>query len=211
MKKIFIYGAGGMGRVVFELLTIINETEHKWNISGYIDDGKKGRTEEGDKILGGIKYLEELKEEIDVVLAIADSKIKRKIAEILQQYENISFPRIIHPYANISKNSLIKKGCIVTYGSTVATKVVLEDFVFVNTASSIGHDSIIGKYTTIMPAVNISGNCKIGQEVLLGTKATVIPGKKIGNRATIGVGSVVFRNISNDVTVLGNPAKVFKF
>jgi sugar O-acyltransferase (sialic acid O-acetyltransferase NeuD family) len=211
MKDLYVYGAGGMGREIFELVNKTNEKEQRWNIRGYIDDGKTGLTEEADMIFGGMDYLEGLSEEVDVVIGIADTKIKKRIAEKLDDNKYITFPTIVHPDANISKNCTIKRGCIVTYSCTVATKAILNDFVFMNTGSDVGHDTIVGKYTTIMPAVNISGCCKIGEGVLFGTKATVIPGKKIGDGATVGAGSVVFRKVPENVTVLGNPGKVFKF
>jgi len=211
MKDLYVYGAGGMGREIFELTGKINEREQRWNIRGYIDDGKTGLTEEGDLIFGGIDYLEGLSEVVDVVIGIADTKIKRRIVERLVRHHHISFPTIVHPDANISKNCTIKNGCIVTYGCTIATKAILNEFVFINTGSAVGHDTLVGKYTTIMPAVNISGCCRVGEEVLFGTKATVIPGKKISDRAVIGAGAIVFRDVPEAVTILGNPGKVFKF
>jgi sugar O-acyltransferase (sialic acid O-acetyltransferase NeuD family) len=211
MKDLYVYGAGGMGREIFELVGKINEREQRWNIRGYIDDGKTGLTEEGNMIFGDMSYLESLSEDVDVVIGIADTKIKKSIVEKLENNSQISFPGIIHPDANISKNCTIKRGCIVTYGCTIATKAILNEFVFINTGSDVGHDTLIGKFTTIMPAVNISGCCQIGEGVLFGTKATVIPGKRIGKNSTIGAGAVVFRNVPESVTVLGNPGKVFKF
>jgi len=211
VKRLYVYGAGGMGREIFELVNKINEKEQKWEVCGYIDDGKSGDTIEGDKIVGGFDFLEKLTEDVDVVIGIADTSTKKKLIEKLQFKPNISFPAIMHPEANISKTCIIKKGCIVTYGCTVATNAILEDFVFMNTGSDVGHDTIIGKYSTIMPSVNISGCCEIGECVLFGTKASIIPGKKVGNKSTIGAGAVVFRDIPEKVTVLGNPGKVFKF
>jgi len=211
VKKLFVYGAGGMGREIFELVNKINVKEQKWEICGFIDDGKSGDTIEGDKIVGGYDFFEKLNEEVEVVIGIADTKIKKKIIQKLQNNPYVSFPTIIHPEANISKNCIIKKGCIVTYGCTVATNAVLEEFVFMNTGSDVGHDTIIGEYSTIMPSVNISGCCKIGKCVLFGTKACIIPGRNIGNESTIGAGAVVLRDIPKNVTVLGNPGKIFKF
>lgn len=211
MKDLYVYGAGGMGREIFELVNLINEKQQSWNIRGYIDDAKKGLTEEGDMIFGDIKYLESLSGEVAIVIGIADTKIKRRIVEKLKDNHHISFPAIIHPYANLSKKCTIKRGCIVTYSCTVATNATLHDFVFMNIGSKVGHDTIVEKYTTLMPAVNISGCCQIGEGVLFGTNATVIPGQKIGDHSIVGAGSVIFRKVPSDVTVLGNPGKVFKY
>lgn len=211
MKKLFVYGAGGMGREIFELVDKINVKEQKWEICGFIDDGKSGYTIEGDKIVGGYDFFEKLNEDVDVVIGIADTKIKKKIIQKLQNNSYVSFPTIIHPEANISKNCIIKKGCIVTYGCTVATNAVLDEFVFINFNSTVGHDTKIGKYTTIMPSVNVSGCCNVSEGVIFGTKATLIPGKTIGDYTTVGAGAIVFNDIQENVTVLGNPGKIIKY
>lgn len=47
----------------------------------------------------------------------------------------------------------------------------------------------------------------IGDDVWIGGNATILPGVTIGDRAVIGAGSVVTRNIENDSVVAGNPAR----
>jgi maltose O-acetyltransferase len=47
----------------------------------------------------------------------------------------------------------------------------------------------------------------IGDDVWIGGNATILPGVTIGDRAVIGAGSVVTRNIENDTVVAGNPAR----
>jgi len=211
MKKLFIYGAGGMGREIFELVNIVNRTEKKWDVMGYVDDGKTGITTEGDKIYGGFEYLKSLNEPFDVVIGIADTKIKKLLVEKLCEINHVGFPTIIHPFSNVSEKCKIDRGCIVTYSCTVATNAQLEEFVFMNIGSKVGHDTVIGKYSTLMPAVNISGCCSAGEGVLFGTNSSVIPGKKIDDNAVVGAGSVIFRNVPEKVTVLGNPGKIFRF
>lgn len=48
----------------------------------------------------------------------------------------------------------------------------------------------------------------IGNDVWIGGGAIVLPGVKIGDRAVIGAGSVVTRDVPADVVVAGNPARV---
>lgn len=50
----------------------------------------------------------------------------------------------------------------------------------------------------------------IGDDVWLGGSVVVCPGVTIGDRAVIGAGSVVTRDIPNDVFAAGNPCKVIR-
>jgi maltose O-acetyltransferase len=50
----------------------------------------------------------------------------------------------------------------------------------------------------------------IGDDVWLGGGAIVLPGVTIGDRAIVGAGSVVTRDVPADVVVAGNPARVIR-
>ena len=51
---------------------------------------------------------------------------------------------------------------------------------------------------------------EIGDDVWVGGNVTICPGVKIGSRAVIGAGSVVTKNIPENVFAAGNPCKVIK-
>ena len=50
----------------------------------------------------------------------------------------------------------------------------------------------------------------IGEDVWVGGSAVICPGVTIGNRAVIGAGSVVTKDIPADVFAAGNPCKVIR-
>ena len=50
----------------------------------------------------------------------------------------------------------------------------------------------------------------IGEDVWIGGSAIICPGVKIGNRSIIGAGSVVTKNVPDDVIAAGNPCRVIK-
>ena len=99
-------------------------------------------------------------------------------------------------------------------GSNIMQKVVLTNEIklgigcIVNQLSSIGHDVIIGDFVEICPSVSISGNCTIGDYTFVGTNAVILPKVKIGNNVIIGAGSVVTKDIPNNCTAVGIPAKI---
>lgn len=50
----------------------------------------------------------------------------------------------------------------------------------------------------------------IGEDVWIGGNAVICPGVKIGNRSIIGAGSVVTKDVPDDVIAAGNPCRVIK-
>ena len=50
----------------------------------------------------------------------------------------------------------------------------------------------------------------IGDNVWIGGSVTILPGVTIGNNTTIGAGSVVTKDIPDDVVAAGNPCRVIK-
>jgi len=58
-------------------------------------------------------------------------------------------------------------------------------------------------YTSSKPVI-------IGDNVWIGGNAVIFPGVRIGNNVTIGAGSIVTKDIPDDVLAHGNPCKVIK-
>ena len=50
----------------------------------------------------------------------------------------------------------------------------------------------------------------VGSDVWIAGGSIICPGVKIGNRAIIGAGSVVTKDVPDDVIVAGNPARIIK-
>ena len=51
---------------------------------------------------------------------------------------------------------------------------------------------------------------EIGSDVWIGGGAIILPGVRIGSRAVIGAGSVVTRDITEQVFAAGNPCRVIR-
>ncbi|MEP2669849.1 MAG: acetyltransferase [Cyclobacteriaceae bacterium] len=208
MKDIAIYGAGGFGRETALLVQQINEQNPSWNVLGFFDDGlKKGSTVDELPILGGME--EAKNHHASMVIAVADPTTRKNIAAQLQ---NKDFPIITHPMAQLgsTKFNAIARGCIITAGVILTTHIVLEEFCIVNLDTTIGHDVLLGAYSTIMPGCSISGNVRMGEGVLLGTGARMLQNISIGDHATIGAGAVVTKDCPPNETWVGVPAMAIK-
>ncbi|HAT4224174.1 acetyltransferase [Clostridium perfringens] len=209
MKNLIIIGAGGVGKETAWIVEQINSIKETYNILGFVDDNKEiwNKYINGYTVLGGLKYILENEVNFEVVIAIANYKVKKNIVSKLKE-KKIKYATIIHPSLNIPKGVKVGQGTILYEGVIISPNVSIGNQVIVSPKSGIGHDSIIKDYVSVLWNVSISGNDLIEEGVLLGSSSTVIQGKVIGCGAIVGAGSVVVRNIKENRTVVGVPAKI---
>lgn len=210
MKKIAVFGAGGFGREIACLINIINNKEPQWNMIGFFDDGiPKGTKNEYGEILGGIEEVNKFKEQLAIVISIANPKIIDKIVTKITN-PNIVFPNLIAPdliYLD-ENNVTFGKGNIICSGCLISCNVKIGDFNILNGFIPVGHDTTIGNFNSIMPSVKISGEVTIGNRNFFGVGSIVLQQIKIGNDTVIGANSLIIRKTKDGMTYVGSPATV---
>lgn len=122
------------------------------------------------------------------------------------------YPVLIHPSVIIMDpaGTHINEGSLICAASVLTTNIKIGKFVIVNLQCSIGHDSVIGDFCSLMPGVRISGGVSLEEGVYLGSNAVVLPQVSIGAGATIGAGAVVNRDLAPGKTYVGIPARELK-
>lgn len=102
--------------------------------------------------------------------------------------------------------------CEIPYTAEIHSSVV---FAHKGLGVVIGHDTVIGKNTKILQNVTIGGrsgiraNPKIGSNVLIGANACILGDVTVHNNSKIGANAVVIKNIPENSTAVGVPAKSF--
>ena len=214
MKDIAIFGVGGFGREVLTLIQDINKVKPVWNVIGFFDDGYEiGYESHGLKVLGGVKELSEWKSPLALTIAIGTPQIKRNILKNIGDNEFIAYPTLIHPTVIIGDEDYVKigRGCILCAYTVITCDIEIGDFVILNLACTLGHDTIVKDYCAFMPTCNISGECIIEEGVYCGTGVKIINRTSIGKETIVGAGAVVVKPLPAMCTAVGTPAKVIKF
>ncbi len=206
-ERIVVYGAGGLGREVLQLVRDIHYRDSA-SVLGFIDDGvEAGIIRNHATVLGGLDFFDTISEPISVVFGVASSKAKERLYRQLKRNTLISFPTFVHSAATISDYAKLSEGVVVSAGCHINPDAKIGVCVFLNFDIMVGHDSQIGDFSSVMPKVSVSGNSNIGKRCLIGTMSSIHQGITIGDDCTVGMGSIVLRDIPDGATVFGNPAR----
>lgn len=216
VKRIAIYGAGGLGREVAGGIKRINNSSNgeKWELVGFYDDRLEPGTQVSHygEVLGGMAELNKLKEPLALAIAVGSPSTRKLIFERITN-PNISFPNLIAPSFKILDPETFKigRGNIIQDNCSATCDVTIGDFNVLNGSDILGHDDKIGNFNVIMPGVHLSGDVKIGECNLLGVNSVVLQQIKIGNNVTLGAGSVLMTKPKDGYTYIGTPAKKFDY
>ncbi|MFC2110884.1 hypothetical protein ACFLQ5_00375 [Bacteroidota bacterium] len=71
----------------------------------------------------------------------------------------------------------------------------------------IGHNTYVGENTIITAQVVLCGGSKINKESWIGVGSLIKDSIVVGNNVIVGMGSVVLKNIPNNETWAGSPAR----
>lgn len=105
---------------------------------------------------------------------------------------------IIDKNVRIGANNTIVSGTI--NPTRIGEYTKLDDHVH------FAHNCVAGKSCFITASAQFSGSVVLGDRVWIGPNTSIIQGVKIENDATIGIGAVVTKNVSEKQVVAGNPA-----
>ncbi len=202
---IFLFGAGGHARVVFDVV----ERQGRYEVVAVLDDAvRPGQVFCGVPVWSGregFAMLAQLGVQKGLV-AIGDNRDRQRVARIIAD-AGLSFVTAIDPSAQIGREVVIEPGTVVMPGVVVNAGTSIGEHVIVNTSCSVDHDCRVEPFAHVAPGAHLGGGCTIGRLSHVGVGASVIQGIRIGQGATIGAGAAVVSDIPDGVVAVGVPAR----
>ncbi len=204
--KLAIYGAGGLGREVLELVKQINKAENRWSDFCFIDDIHPHRHLKGYPVV----TLHDLSPaEYDIVVGVGEPAVRALMAKKAID-AGFQLATVIHPLARVSEDVTFGEGTIVCDRAYVSCDCVIGKNVYLQPNCNVGHDCTIGDDSVISAYANLAGSCQIGARVYIGLNAAIRESTTIGEDTIISMGAIVFNDIGSAVIALGNPARVMR-
>lgn len=208
-REIAIYGGGGFAR---EVAWLVESCGEPYQVACFIDDNEAMHGNPLNSIpVMSLEKAWQLHPNAKIVGGVGTPKVRQMLMEKAAQ-RGYTFETVIHPRAELSRWIEIGIGTVICAGNILTTNIKLGEHVQINLDCTIGHDVVMGDYTTLAPGVHVSGWVHFGKRVYVGTGAVIINGAQdapltIGDDAIIGAGACVTKPVPAGLTVVGVPAK----
>jgi sugar O-acyltransferase (sialic acid O-acetyltransferase NeuD family) len=212
MKRVVIIGAGVHGREIAEILRQPSPPEKVSEVLGFVDETPALRHQvvDGLPVLGDWSWFQGVdRSEVAVICASGFSHTRKMLAERARA-SGLNFANAISHVAYLSPDAKIGEGVVICQHAIACRGTLIDDHAIINLGSIVSHDTKVGRYGTINPGVSLAGNVSIGEGCYLGIGSSVIQRISIGSWTTIGAGAAVIKDLPDNVTAVGVPARVIK-
>lgn len=208
-----VFGASGCGRGIMPLA---REQLRRQGVAPdrlvFVDDGVWGACINGQRVLGYAQFLAEPASERHVVLAVAASAVRERLAARCAA-DGIRAWSVAAANVVLMDDVVIGEGAALSPFVTITSNIRIGRHFHANLYSYVEHDCVIGDFVTFAPGVKCNGNIIIEDHAYIGAGAVIKQGKPgqplvIGRGAVVGMGAVVTKNVPAAATVVGNPARI---
>lgn len=208
MKHLLIVGARGFGRETYGFRHSFIGYGEEFTIKGFLDSASDALSgfEGFPPIVSSVEDYEIQPDDVFVV-ALGDTKIKQRYAEMIQQ-KGGQFISLISK--DVLMNGNVKRigvGCIIYGLAALSGHISIGNFVTMLSGSIVGHDAAVGDFCMLDCHSFVGGFSRLQKGVSLGTGAKVMPHVTVGEYAMVNAGSVVAKDVEPGSTVMGVPAQ----
>ena len=196
-----IVGYSGHAYVIIDILLNAGRL-----VTAYCDSEQKSSNPFHLNYLGRETEVLDRLRRFDFFACVGHNGIREKIHTQLAQFLGNPI-NAIHPSAVISASVRMGDGVMIAANATVNPLAEIGRGVILNTSTSIDHECIIGDFTHVAPGAVLCGNVTVGRSSFIGANSVIRQGIHIGSNVVIGAGSVVIKDVADNTTVIGNPAR----
>jgi sugar O-acyltransferase (sialic acid O-acetyltransferase NeuD family) len=208
-RRIFVYGAGGHGKVVADILECRGEGE----FAGFVDDREElwGGRVIGFAVLGGGEWLRREAEYscVAVALGVGDGRARRSIAERCAAW-GVEILTPVHPRATVACAARVGGGTVVMAGAVINADARVGLGAIVNSGAVVEHDVEICDFAHVAPRAATGGGSRLGPFSHLGMGAVVLERVRVGSHSIVGAGAVVVEDLPDGVVAMGVPARIHR-
>lgn len=210
-KNIVLIGGGNHVQYCIDII----EKEDKYNIIGIIDSIKETGTEVyGYQVIGIQEDIQELSFRYSFergIITVGDNWIRSKIADdVYKVYPEFIFVNAIHPSVIIGNDVKLGIGIVAMAGVIFNPGSFISDHTFFATGAQIEHDCLIGKFASVSAGSILGGHVQIYSYAAICLGVTIFDRVCIGCNTVVGSGSLVTKDLPDNVLAYGNPAKVIR-
>ncbi|MBK03904.1 MAG: hypothetical protein CL932_10845 [Deltaproteobacteria bacterium] len=208
-KTLYIFGAGGFGKEVLDIVRAGYQDTYKH--VAFLDDGvENGTTIVNTKVEGGMDTARALSPETcEFVIALGSPALRKRLTHMIADMGH-SFATLIDPTAIIQPSATIGEGTIVLPRVVVSSAAHIGQHCLLNIGAIVGHDVKMDDFVVVSPAAVLLGNTYFAEGVEVGSSATLYPGIKVGAWAKIAMCSAVYKDVPEEATVAGTPARIMR-
>lgn len=207
MQDIVIFGSGGLGRLVHDIV----QQSQRYRVAAFLDSdsSRRGQYIDGVRVAGGLEMVNTLLRRgvRGAIVAIGDNRVRVELAARLERL-GLSLVTAIHPLASVAPSARIGPHVIIGPRAIVCVHAEIGPHTIILAGAIVEHNNRIGTGVFLHTAVRLAGGVHVEDLASLGIGASVIPGRRIGPTARVEPGAIVLRDVPPAATVGGAPATV---
>jgi sugar O-acyltransferase (sialic acid O-acetyltransferase NeuD family) len=212
VQTLLIFGAGGFGREVASWAGRARWQGQGFAVAAFVDDHAPAAELNGRPVLT-LDQAAARHPGAGVLATVGDPRLRERLIGKSLEAGLVPTAPLVHPNVEYDHDYVeLGEGVVVCAGSILTVNITVQRHAQINLDCTVGHDAVIGAYSTLSPGVHISGNVTLEPYTFVGTGAVTVnghPGRPltIAAGAVVGAGAVVTRDVAPGVTVTGVPAR----